>query len=546
MTDSDEPLRILLLDGGGIRGISSLLILERIMQKIGDAKGLSDVPRPCDYFDLIGGTSTGGIIAILLGRLGLTVDECITAYRKVAKQTFTPKRTSFLPAAPKGAFSEKSLEDSIKEIVREYCTDIYCVTRRREGHATVKTCPHSDLAFRDHGCKKTRVSTQSTDNIDAPPTLFTTYDSSAAFASSTLWQVARATSAATTFFKSIKVGRDQIEFIDAAFGYNNPSEIMIQEDQREFPGRTIRILSLGTGLGDVVAIKNTQLSILTALKNMATSSKRVAANMDSRFGDSGEYHRFNAVHGLQDITLSDWEEASTISAHTYNYLNESERALQKFVDDFTHQPQNSELGSEVIKQGKMITIHLATQTWVEQEGTTNESIETAIPHMQAVFPSNDYTNREVSRTILPHGLKILRICDQYDLEDIPWLYYNIGNCLQADGRIKEAVYCFEEYVRWTRCRYEEDDPHQLASQHHLTGVYQDDGQTSKALELLEYVVLIGKALALLEYVVSVGERTLAQEHPDRLASQYVLARVYEADGQIGKAIELLEHVVAVE
>lgn len=47
-------------DGGGIRGISSLLILEDIMQKIREAKGLDHVPRPCEHFDLIGGTSTGG------------------------------------------------------------------------------------------------------------------------------------------------------------------------------------------------------------------------------------------------------------------------------------------------------------------------------------------------------------------------------------------------------------------------------------------------------------------------------------------------------
>lgn len=47
-------------DGGGIRGISSLLILERIMESIRDSQNLDHVPRPCDYFDLIGGTSTGG------------------------------------------------------------------------------------------------------------------------------------------------------------------------------------------------------------------------------------------------------------------------------------------------------------------------------------------------------------------------------------------------------------------------------------------------------------------------------------------------------
>jgi hypothetical protein len=39
---------------------------------------------------------------------------------------------------------------------------------------------------------------------------------------------------------------------------------------------------------------------------------------------------------------------------------------------------------------------------------------------------------------------------------------------------------------------------------------------------------------------------MAEEHPDRLASQHRLAVVYLADGQVGKAVELLEHVVAVE
>ncbi|KAF2400579.1 hypothetical protein EJ06DRAFT_476365, partial [Trichodelitschia bisporula] len=43
-------------------------------------------PKPCDYFDLIGGTSTGGIIAVLLGRLQLDVRKCIKIYTKLADQ----------------------------------------------------------------------------------------------------------------------------------------------------------------------------------------------------------------------------------------------------------------------------------------------------------------------------------------------------------------------------------------------------------------------------------------------------------------------------
>ena len=43
-----------------MRGLSSLLILERVMNFIKDSDGLSEVPKPCEYFDLIAGTSTGG------------------------------------------------------------------------------------------------------------------------------------------------------------------------------------------------------------------------------------------------------------------------------------------------------------------------------------------------------------------------------------------------------------------------------------------------------------------------------------------------------
>jgi patatin-like phospholipase/acyl hydrolase len=68
--------RVLALDGGGVRGLSSLLILERVMKEVqrlreeeGDPTPDDRPPLPCQYFDLICGTSTGGLIAIMLGRL---------------------------------------------------------------------------------------------------------------------------------------------------------------------------------------------------------------------------------------------------------------------------------------------------------------------------------------------------------------------------------------------------------------------------------------------------------------------------------------------
>lgn len=68
--------RILALDGGGVRGLSSLLIVQRLLQEVqrimeenGQSTTDGKPPRPCEYFDLICGTSTGGLIAIMLGRL---------------------------------------------------------------------------------------------------------------------------------------------------------------------------------------------------------------------------------------------------------------------------------------------------------------------------------------------------------------------------------------------------------------------------------------------------------------------------------------------
>jgi patatin-like phospholipase/acyl hydrolase len=46
-------------------------------------------PKSCDYFDMICGTSTGGLIAIMLGRLHMTVDECIDEYKKLSARIFT-------------------------------------------------------------------------------------------------------------------------------------------------------------------------------------------------------------------------------------------------------------------------------------------------------------------------------------------------------------------------------------------------------------------------------------------------------------------------
>jgi patatin-like phospholipase/acyl hydrolase len=66
--DDPDPLDstglcLLSLDGGGVRGLSTLFILKSIMDRLNDKrKTTANLPpvKPCEVFDLIGGTSTGG------------------------------------------------------------------------------------------------------------------------------------------------------------------------------------------------------------------------------------------------------------------------------------------------------------------------------------------------------------------------------------------------------------------------------------------------------------------------------------------------------
>ncbi|KAL5438470.1 hypothetical protein PMIN06_010246 [Paraphaeosphaeria minitans] len=126
-TNPHAPLRLLSLDGGGVRGLSSLMVLDDLMESIAqEEKRLgrrlnndTSALRPCDYFDLIGGTSTGGIIAILLSRLQLDCKQCINIYTKLAEQIFKNDRSikMFGAKIPTGAnrFSGVVLENAIKQ-----------------------------------------------------------------------------------------------------------------------------------------------------------------------------------------------------------------------------------------------------------------------------------------------------------------------------------------------------------------------------------------------------------------------------------------------
>jgi len=108
------PKRLLALDGGGIRGIFTLQYLKRLETMLRERYDDESLLL-CDYFDLIGGTSTGSIIAAGLA-FGNDVDFLIGQYNELGQQIFgesKQKRGLFGLFAPK--FSKTNLRRSLEK-----------------------------------------------------------------------------------------------------------------------------------------------------------------------------------------------------------------------------------------------------------------------------------------------------------------------------------------------------------------------------------------------------------------------------------------------
>jgi hypothetical protein len=110
------PKRILALDGGGIRGILTLQILHRIEDLVRKRTRNRDAVLS-DYFDLVGGTSTGAIIAAALA-LGWDVDRIDQVYQELGNSIFDEsffRKGLFRPKFPVEPLQE-ALEREFKDI----------------------------------------------------------------------------------------------------------------------------------------------------------------------------------------------------------------------------------------------------------------------------------------------------------------------------------------------------------------------------------------------------------------------------------------------
>lgn len=152
-----------------------------------------------------------------------------------------------------------------------------------------------------------------------------------------IWQVARATSAAPTFFNQIIV--NGIRYVDGGMGYNNPVKVVVKEAESLYPHRPLAcIISIGAGQAATIDIRHKlpwykkkifgviPLDAIRAVQAIATNCEADADDMHNRlrntFPDDVDryYVRLNVDRGMQNIRLDRWERLGDVQAFTSDYL----------------------------------------------------------------------------------------------------------------------------------------------------------------------------------------------------------------------------------
>ncbi|KAK0742693.1 phospholipase [Schizothecium vesticola] len=305
-------------DGGGVRGLSSLLILQRMMELINP----NHPPKPCECFDLIGGTSTGGLIAVMLGRLRMHTSEAIDAYLKLSEDVFQPRRNQMDILARvrdrvqlRGRFDGDTLAQAVRDVVQ------------KSGEA-----PEALLMEPQEGpCK---VFVCSVLQEVSQPVLLRSYHSPgvASQLECKIWEACRATSAATSFFDPIRIGPFGQQFSDGATGWNNPVRQVYSEARKLWPDSKIQCLvSIGTGKPRLSAFGDDLRNIAKTLVRLATETELTAEEFLLDHADldlAGSYFRLNVSKGLEEVGLQEYAAMSTIASATMAYL-ESREAFEQ-------------------------------------------------------------------------------------------------------------------------------------------------------------------------------------------------------------------------
>ena len=208
--EQQGPKKLLAIDGGGIRGVLALEVLQRIEDLLKAKSGRADF-RLADYFDYIAGTSTGGIIAAGIA-IGMSVSEILAFYQDAGAQMFVKAN---LLRRLRYKFEDEPLAAKLKDVFdlnttlgSEKLRTLLLLVMRNA--TTDSPWPISNNPY-----AKYNDSARSDCNLKLP-----------------LWQLVRASTAAPTYFppevivlpSAAPAGEREFVFVDGGVTmYNNPA-----------------------------------------------------------------------------------------------------------------------------------------------------------------------------------------------------------------------------------------------------------------------------------------------------------------------------------
>lgn len=221
----DRDFRILSLDGGGIRGIFPAAVLAGLEARYLGGRSVGS------YFDLIAGTSTGGIIALGLAA-GLTGADLLKLYVERGCEIFPPggagvigrvcRRLRSWRRGIRYAYDQENLERVLHETLGD----------KKFGASTNRLCiPSFDGEFGEVYIFKTPHHPDYRQDLRE-----------------SMVKVGLATSAAPTYFRSLRDGG--YTFVDGGVWANNPVMIALVEALTSFDVNRSRIKILSIGCGD--------------------------------------------------------------------------------------------------------------------------------------------------------------------------------------------------------------------------------------------------------------------------------------------------------
>jgi patatin-like phospholipase/acyl hydrolase len=112
---------VLSIDGsGGFRSLSQIIHLDEYLKTIPEVHakdGLS--PRPCEHFDLIGGTSVGGLVALMFGPLGMSCDEVKAVYLRMGQRIYIEGRATGAPTIRRDISLREALRVEFRNLLLE-------------------------------------------------------------------------------------------------------------------------------------------------------------------------------------------------------------------------------------------------------------------------------------------------------------------------------------------------------------------------------------------------------------------------------------------